>query len=69
MKLKKYSEGFRVDFSTNHRIKFYAKWHDTPIVHLSIWDKNVRSLAPYDKYYFIGSFKNIKDTFDFLKEK
>jgi len=69
MKLKKFIDGFTVDFSTKHRMKFYAKWHDTPIVHLYIWDKNVKSLAPYNKYYFINDFKNIKDTFDFLKEK
>jgi len=69
MKLKKYSNGFTVDFSTKHRIKFYAEWNGSPVVHLSVWDKNVRSLKPYDKYYFINHFNNIKDTFDFLKEK
>ena len=69
MKLKKFTNGFTVDFSTKHRIKFYAEWNGSPVVHLSVWDKNVRSLKPYDKYYFINHFNNIKDTFDFLKEK
>ena len=69
MKLKKFINGFTVDFSTKHRIKFYAEWNGSPVVHLSVWDKNVRSLKPYDKYYFINHFNNIKDTFDFLKEK
>jgi uncharacterized protein YqgQ len=69
MKLKKFINGFTVDFSTKHRIKFYAEWNGSPVVHLSVWDKNVRSLKPYDKYYFINYFNNIKDTFDFLKEK
>jgi len=69
MKLKKFINGFTVDFSTKHRIKFYAEWNDSPVVHLFIWDKNVRSLKPYDKYYLINHFNNIKDTFDFLKEK
>jgi hypothetical protein len=69
MKLKKFINGFTVDFSTKHRIKFYAEWNGSPVVHLSVWDKNVRSLKPYDKYYFINHFNNIKDTFDFLKGK
>jgi len=69
MKLKKFTNGFKVDFSTKHRIKFYSEWNGFPIVHLYIWDKNVRSLKPYDKYYFINHFNNIKDTFDFLREK
>ena len=69
MKLKKYSNGFRVDFTTKHRIKFYADWNGLPIVHLFIWDNNVKSLKPYDKYSFINHFDNIKDTFNFLKEK
>jgi hypothetical protein len=69
MKLKKFINGFTVDFSTKHRIKFYAEWNGSPVVHLSVWDKNVRSLKPYDKYYFINHFNNIKDTFDFLKQK
>jgi hypothetical protein len=70
MKLKKYFNGFKVDFSTKHRIQFYANWNGhVGLVHLSIWDKNVRSLKPYDKYSFINHFNNIKDTFDFLKEK
>jgi hypothetical protein len=69
MKLKKYSNGFRVDFTTKHRIRFYADWNGSPLIHLYIWDKNVRSLKPHDKYYFINHFNNIKDTFDFLKEK
>jgi uncharacterized protein YqgQ len=69
MKLKKFINGFRVDFSTKHRIRFYADWNGSPLIHLYIWDKNVRSLKPYDKYYFINHFNNIKDTFDFLKQK
>ena len=69
MKLKRFINGFKIDFSTKHRIKFYAEWNGSPVVHLSVWDKNVRSLKPYDKYYFINHFNNIKDTFDFLKEK
>jgi hypothetical protein len=69
MKLKKFINGFTVDFSTKHRIKFYAEWNGSAVVHLFVWDKNVRSLKPYDKYYFINHFNNIKDTFDFLKQK
>jgi hypothetical protein len=69
MKLKKFTNGFRVDFTTKHRIKFYADWNGSPIVHLSIWDRNAKSLKPHDKYYFIDHFKSIKNTFDFLKEK
>ena len=69
MKLKKYSNGFKVDFSTKHRIKFYTEWNGSPVVHLFIWDKNVRSLKPYDKYYLINHFNNINETLEFLKEK
>jgi len=69
MKLKKFINGFTVDFSTKHRIKFYAEWNGYPVVHLSIWDKNVRSLKPYDKYYFINHFNNINQTLEFLKQK
>ena len=69
MKLKKFINSFRVDFSTKHRIRFYADWNGFSLVHLYIWDKNVRSLKPHDKYYFINHFNNINDTFDFLKEK
>jgi hypothetical protein len=69
MKLKKFINGFTVDFSTKHRIKFYAEWNDSPVVHLFIWDKNVRSLKPYDKYYLINHFNNINETLEFLKQK
>jgi len=69
MKLKKFTNGFTVDFSTKHRIKFYAEWNGSPVVHLFIWDKNVRSLKPYDKYYLINYFNNINETLKFLKQK
>ena len=69
MKLKKFINGFTVDFSTKHRIKFYAEWNGSPVVHLFIWDKNVRSLKPYDKYYLINHFNNINETLEFLKQK
>jgi hypothetical protein len=69
MKLKKFINGFRVDFSTKHRIRFYADWNGSPLVHLYIWDKNVRSLKPHDKYYFINHFNNINETLEFLKQK
>ena len=69
MKLKKFINGFTVDFSSKHRIKFYAEWNGSPVVHLFIWDKNVRSLKPYDKYYLINHFNNINETLKFLKEK
>jgi hypothetical protein len=69
MKLKKFTNSFRVDFSTKHRIKFYADWNGSPLVHLYIWDKNVRSLKPHDKYYFINHFNNINETLEFLKQK
>jgi hypothetical protein len=69
MKLKKFINGFTVDFSTKHRIKFYAEWNGSPVVHLFVWDKNVRSLKPYDKYYLINYFNNINETLEFLKQK
>jgi predicted metal-binding protein len=69
MKLKKFINGFTVDFSTKHRIKFYAEWNGSPVVHLFIWDKNVKSLKPYDKYYLINHFNNINETLEFLKQK
>jgi len=69
MKLKKFINSFTVDFSTKHRIKFYAEWNGSPVVHLYIWDKNVRSLKSYDKYYFINYFNNINETLEFLKQK
>ena len=69
MKLKKFINGFRVDFSTKHRIRFYADWNGSTLVHLYIWDKNVRSLKPHDKYYFINHFNNINETLEFLKQK
>jgi hypothetical protein len=69
MKLKKFINGFKIDFSTKHRIKFYAEWNGSPVVHLFIWDKNVRSLKPYDKYYLINHFNNISETLEFLKQK
>jgi hypothetical protein len=69
MKLKKFINGFTADFSTKHRIKFYAEWNGSPLVHLFIWDKNVRSLKPYDKYYLINHFNNINETLEFLKQK
>jgi hypothetical protein len=69
MKLKKFIDGFTVDFSTKHRIKFYAECNGSPVVHLFIWDKNVRSLKPYDKYYLINHFNNINETLEFLKQK
>jgi hypothetical protein len=69
MKLKKFINGFTVDFSTKHRIKFYAEWNGFPVVHLFIWDKNVKSLKPYDKYYLINHFNNINETLEFLKQK
>jgi hypothetical protein len=69
MKLKKFINGFTVDFSTKHRIKFYAEWNGSPVVHLFVWDKNVRSLKPYDKYYLINHFNNINETLEFLKQK
>jgi hypothetical protein len=69
MKLKKFINGFTVDFSTKHRIKFYAEWNGSPVVHLFIWDKNVKSLKPYDKYYLINHFNKINETLEFLKQK
>jgi hypothetical protein len=69
MKLKKFINGFTVDFSTKHRIKFYAEWNGSPVVHLFVWDKNVKSLKPYDKYYLINHFNNINETLEFLKQK
>jgi hypothetical protein len=69
MKLKKFTNSFTIDFSTKHRIKFYAEWNGSPVVHLSIWDTNIRSLKPYDKYYFINHFNNINETLEFLKQK
>jgi hypothetical protein len=69
MKLKKFTNSFTVDLSSKHRIKFYAEWNGSPVVHLFIWDKNVRSLKPYDKYYLINHFNNINETLEFLKQK
>ena len=69
MKLKKFTNSFTVDLSSKHRIKFYAEWNGSPVVHLFVWDKNVRSLKPYDKYYLINHFNNINETLEFLKQK
>ena len=75
MKLKKYTNGFNVDFSTKHRIEFTADWvgafetEPTPLVSLRIYDRNVRSLKPYDKYHDIGIFSTLQEAFNFLQAK
>ena len=75
MKLKKFSNGFTVDFSTKHRIEFIADWvgywetEPQPLVSLRIYDRNVRSLRPHDKYYEIGTFTSVEETFNFLQAK
>ena len=75
MKLKKYSNGFKVDFSTKHRIEFTADWvgywekEPQPLVRLRIYDRNVRSLKPHNKYHDINNFSTLQETFNFLQEK
>jgi hypothetical protein len=75
MKLKKFSNGLTVDFYTKHRIEFTADWvgafetKPTPLVSLRIYDRNVRSLKPYDKYHDIGIFSTLQEAFNFLQAK
>ena len=73
MKLKKFSNGFTVDFSTKHRIEFTANWlgywetEPKPLVSLRIYDRNVRSLKPYNKYYDIDTFSTLQEAFNCLQ--
>ena len=73
MKLKKFLNGFTVDFSTKHRIEFTANWlgawetEPKPLVSLRIYDRNVRSLKPYNKYYDIDTFSTLQEAFNFLQ--
>ena len=75
MKLKKFNNGFKVDFSTKHRIEFTADWvgywetKPQPLVRLRIYDRNVRSLKPHNKYHDINTFNTLQETFNFLQEK
>ena len=73
MKLKKFLNGFTVDFSTKHRIEFTANWlgywetEPKPLVSLRIYDRNVRSLKPYNKYYDIDTFSTLQEAFNCLQ--
>jgi hypothetical protein len=75
MKLKKFTNGFTVDFSTKHRIEFTANWvgafetEPKPLVYLRIYDRNVRSLKPHNKYHDIGIFSTLQEAFNFLQAK
>ena len=75
MRIKKYSNGFKVDFSTKHRIEFTADWvgywekKPQPLVRLRIYDRNVKSLKPHNKYHDINTFSTLQETFNFLQEK
>jgi CRISPR/Cas system-associated endonuclease Cas1 len=75
MKIKKFSNGFKVDFSTKHRIEFTADWlgawetEPKPLVALRIYDRNVRSLKPHNKYCDIGMFSTLQEAFNFLQSK
>ena len=75
MKIKNYKNGFTVDFSTKHRIEFTADWvgywetEPQPLVRLRIYDKNVKSLKPHNKYHDIDTFSTLQETFNFLQAK